>query len=205
MTKTYARPLAMTALAILLAVGTTGCETMSDLDPTGLLSDDSPAPESQFPTDSNQQAAADAATITHHRRRMFVDAGRIDNRVLDVMAEHFQPWVTQQLQSGNYMGWLALDEAGEVVGGSGLMILDWAPHPLDPNSEHRGYLLNVYVDPAHRRKHIASHLIELALAEARRRRIRVVALHSTDAGRALYETNGFRATNEMFYVESVEG
>ncbi|HJS46257.1 MAG TPA: OmpA family protein [Rhizomicrobium sp.] len=64
MTKTYARPLAMTALAILLAVGTTGCETMSDLDPTGLLSDDSPAPESQFPTDSDQQAAADAATTT---------------------------------------------------------------------------------------------------------------------------------------------
>jgi ribosomal protein S18 acetylase RimI-like enzyme len=149
--------------------------------------------------------AADAAIITHHRRRMFVDAGRTDNRVLDVMAEHFEPWVRQQLQSGNYMGWLALDDAGEVVGGSGLMILDWAPHPLDPTSEHRGYLLNVYVDPAHRRKHIASHLIELALAEARRRRIRVVALHSTDAGRALYETNGFRATNEMFYVEPVEG
>jgi ribosomal protein S18 acetylase RimI-like enzyme len=85
------------------------------------------------------------------------------------------------------------------------MILDWPPHPLDPTSSHRGYLLNVYVEPAHRRKHIASHLIELALAEARHRRIRVVALHSTDAGRALYESNGFRATNEMFYVEPVEG
>ena len=76
--------------------------------------------------------AADAAIITHHRRRMFVDAGRIDNRVLDVMAEHFEPWVTQQLQSGNYMGWLALDDAGEVIGGSGLMMLDWPPHPLIP-------------------------------------------------------------------------
>ena len=64
MTKTYARPLAMTALAIFLAVGTSGCETMSDLDPTGLLGDDTPAPESQFPTDSSQQAAADAATTT---------------------------------------------------------------------------------------------------------------------------------------------
>jgi len=64
MTKTYARPLAMTALAIFLAVGTSGCETMSDLDPTGLLGDDTPAPESQFPTDSSQQAAADASTTT---------------------------------------------------------------------------------------------------------------------------------------------
>jgi ribosomal protein S18 acetylase RimI-like enzyme len=148
---------------------------------------------------------ADAAVITRHRRRMFVDAGRSDNRILDVMEEHFQPWVTQQLQSGSYMGWLALGEDGEVIGGSGLMILDWPPHPLDPTSSHRGYLLNVYVEPEHRRKHIASHLIELALAEARRRRIRVVALHSTDAGRALYESNGFRATDEMFYVEQVEG
>jgi GNAT superfamily N-acetyltransferase len=149
--------------------------------------------------------AADAATITHHRRRMFVDAGRTDNRILDVMAEHFQPWVTQQLQAGNYMGWLALDDAGQAIGGSGLMVLDWPPHPLDPTSGYRGYLLNVYVDPAHRRKRIASQLIELALAEARRRRIRVVALHSTDEGRALYESNGFRTTNEMFYVEPIEG
>lgn len=64
MTKTYARPLAMATLAIILAFGTAGCETMSDLDPTGLLGDDSPAPESQFPTDSNAQAEADAATTT---------------------------------------------------------------------------------------------------------------------------------------------
>lgn len=149
--------------------------------------------------------AADAAIITHHRRRMFVDAGRSDNRVLDVMEEHFLPWVRQQIEAGNYMGWLALDEAAEVIGGSGLLLLDWPPHPLDPRSIHRGYLLNVYVEPAHRRKHLASALIELALAEARRRRIRVVALHTTDAARPLYESNGFRTTNEMFYVESTEG
>ena len=148
---------------------------------------------------------ADAAIITHHRRRMFVDAGRSDNRVLDVMAEHFEPWVRKQLQSGDYLGWLALDDAGEVIGGSGLMILDWPPHPLDPSSSYRAYLVNVYVEPAHRRKHIASQLIELAQSEARRRRIRVVALHSTEAGRPLYESNGFRPTNEMFYVESTEG
>ena len=63
MTKIYARPLVMATLAITLAVS--GCETMADLDPTGLISgDDTPAPESQFPTDSSQQAAADANTTT---------------------------------------------------------------------------------------------------------------------------------------------
>src|SRR5689334_19822355 len=64
MIKIYARPFTTAALAVLLAVGMSGCETMSDLDPTGLLGDDSPAPESQFPTDSNAQAEADAATTT---------------------------------------------------------------------------------------------------------------------------------------------
>lgn len=147
---------------------------------------------------------ADAAVITHHRRRMFVDAGRQDNRLLDVMAEHFQPWVEARLADGRYFGWLTT-ENGAVVAGAGLIILDWPPHPLDPRQDKRGYLLNVYVEPEHRRKRLASKLIDQALAEARKQKIRVVALHSTDEGKPLYESNGFRRTNEMFFVESVDG
>lgn len=145
----------------------------------------------------------DAKVITHHRRRMFVDAGRADNQVLDVMARNFEPWVAKTIENGRYIGWLTSD-GDRVVAGAGLMIHDWAPHPLDPNSSHRGYLLNVYVEPEYRRRKLASHLIELALAEARRRRIRVISLHSTEVAHRLYESNGFRSTNEMFYVEPVE-
>jgi ribosomal protein S18 acetylase RimI-like enzyme len=147
---------------------------------------------------------ADAAVITHHRRRMFVDAGRQDNRILDVMAEHFKPWVEKRLGDGRYLGWLTT-EGGKVIAGAGLMVLDWPPHPLDPRQDKRGYMLNVYVEPEHRRKKLASELIDGVLAEARRQKIRVVALHSTDAGKPLYESNGFRPTNEMFYVEPVDG
>jgi ribosomal protein S18 acetylase RimI-like enzyme len=146
----------------------------------------------------------DAAVITHHRRRMFVDAGRQNNRVLDVMAEHFKPWVESRLADGRYIGWLTTAD-GAVVAGAGLIVLDWPPHPLDPRQDKRGYLLNVYVEPEHRRKKLASQLIDHALAEARKQKIRVIALHSTDAGKPLYESNGFRSTNEMFYVEPVEG
>jgi ribosomal protein S18 acetylase RimI-like enzyme len=146
----------------------------------------------------------DATIISRHRRRMFVDAGREDNEILDVMTEHFEPWVIRMLTEGKYIGWLTADD-GKVIAGAGLLILDWPPHPLDPRQEKRGYLLNVYVEPEYRRKKLASHLIELGLAEARRRKIRVISLHSTEASRALYESNGFRRTNEMFYVEPVEG
>jgi ribosomal protein S18 acetylase RimI-like enzyme len=147
--------------------------------------------------------AADAHLITHHRRRMFVDAGRADNQVLSVMSQNFEPWVAKMINEQKYLGWLTAD-SDRVIAGAGLLILDWPPHPLDPRSVHRGYLLNVYVELEYRRRKLASHLIELALAEARRRKIRVVALHSTEEGRRLYESNGFRQTNEMFYVEPVE-
>jgi ribosomal protein S18 acetylase RimI-like enzyme len=145
----------------------------------------------------------DAGTIAEHRHRMFVDAGRPDNANLRALSESFKGWVTEQLRNGKYLGWLT-ESNGKVVAGAGLMLLDWPPHPLDPQAL-RGYLLNVYVDPGHRRKHLASDLIETALAEARRRKIRVVALHSTDAARPMYEANGFRRTDEMFYVEDFSG
>ena len=67
-----------------------------------------------------------------------------------------------------------------------------------------GHITTVGVAPEYRRRKLASNLIEMALAEARRRYIRVVALHSTEEGRRLYEANGFRSTNEMFYVEPIE-
>jgi ribosomal protein S18 acetylase RimI-like enzyme len=146
---------------------------------------------------------ADAHLITHHRRRMFVDAGRADSQILGVMSHNFEPWVTKMIAEGKYFGWLTAD-GDRIVAGAGLLLLDWPPHPLDPYSIQRGYLLNVYVEPEYRRKKLASHLIEMALAEARRRKIRVVALHSTEESRRLYESNGFRQTNEMFYVEPVE-
>jgi ribosomal protein S18 acetylase RimI-like enzyme len=146
---------------------------------------------------------ADAAVITHHRRRMFVDAGRQDDSYLSLMSQNFEPWVERMMEQEKYFGWLTMD-GEKVIAGAGLLILDWAPHPLDPWQCYRGYLLNVYVEPEYRRRKLASHLVEMALAEARSRKIRVVALHSTDEARPMYESNGFRMTNEMFYIDPIE-
>ncbi|HEX2762025.1 MAG TPA: OmpA family protein [Rhizomicrobium sp.] len=64
MTKHYARPLAKLTIVLGLATVASGCQTVSDLDPTGLLGDDEQIAETQFPTDSEQQAQADANTTT---------------------------------------------------------------------------------------------------------------------------------------------
>ena len=147
---------------------------------------------------------ADAALISAHRRAMFAAMGSTPASILDAMSRNFEPWVARMIAEGKYTGWIT-HESGRPVASAGLLVLDWPPHPLDPRQDKRGYLLNVYVEPEHRRKKLASQLIDQALAEARKQKIRVVALHSTDEGRPLYESNGFRRTNEMFYVEPVEG
>jgi len=147
--------------------------------------------------------AADAQLISHHRRRMFIDAGRVDDQVLGEMSHHFEPWVAKMIGEKKYLGWLTCD-GDRVVAGLGLLLLDWPPHMLDPQSCHRAYLLNMYVEPEYRRRKLGSYLIEMALVEARRRAIRVVALHATEEGRRLYENIGFQPTNEMFHVEAAE-
>ena len=82
-----------------------------------------------------------------------------------------------------------------------MFVLDWPPHPLHPGSSLRAYLLNVFVEPDFRKRGLAHKLIEQCLEEARRRGIRVVTLHSSDAGRPVYEGFGFHATSEMMRVE----
>jgi GNAT superfamily N-acetyltransferase len=107
------------------------------------------------------------------------------------------------MREGKYYGWIATDAGRPTrpVASAGLLILDWPPHPFDPEGELRGYLLNVYVEPEYRKRGLAHQLVERCMAEARRRGIRVVALHSSQAGRPIYERFGFHATNEMMYAE----
>jgi TolB protein len=148
--------------------------------------------------------AADAQTITRHRRQMFIDAGQPDDQAMARMATNFEPWVARMLEEGRYLGWLAVDgeKQGEVVAGLGMLLLDWPAHFLDPDHSERAYLLNVFVERTHRRQGLAGRLLEAALEESRRRGLRVVALHASDEGRPVYERYGFTTTSEMWLVDT---
>jgi ribosomal protein S18 acetylase RimI-like enzyme len=144
--------------------------------------------------------AEDAALIAAQRRAMFAEMGTAPANVLDAMTGHFKLWVARMIGKGTYLGFIAMED-GRPAAGAGLMILDWPPHPFDPAGEHRGYLLNVYVEPEYRRRGVAQALVDRCMDEGRRRGMRVIALHSSDAGRSIYEKLGFRATSEMFHLE----
>jgi len=134
---------------------------------------------------------------------MFLAMGYSNDTKFETMIRNFQRWVARLIGDCKYLG-LITEVDGRPVASAGLLILDWPPHLLDPAGERRGYVLNVFVESEYRRRGLASSLIERCLAEARRRSIRVVALHASDAARHVYEAFGFRESNEMRYVEPLD-
>jgi GNAT superfamily N-acetyltransferase len=142
----------------------------------------------------------DAALIAAHRKAMFAAMGGTEEAVLETMRRNCVPWLERMMVEGKYFGWITCD--GETpVASAGLMLQDWPPGPFDPVGELRGYLLNVFVETEFRRRGLARQLVEVCMAEIRRRGIRVMSLHASDEGRPLYEKLGFGSTNEMRYLE----
>lgn len=142
--------------------------------------------------------AKDAPTIVAQRRAMFEDIGVGAKYPLQPMSARFGPWVRKRLASGRYRGWFAVDADGEIAGGAGLWVMEWPPVPVDTTCR-RGYILNVYTYPAHRRRGVARMLIKAILDYCAKRFI-TVTLHASDDGRALYESFGFTPTREMRLV-----
>ncbi|MDK2125767.1 GNAT family N-acetyltransferase [Parachitinimonas caeni] len=142
---------------------------------------------------------ADVERIGLQRYRMFTEAGWPDDERMQAMNTAFIPWLESALARGEYFGWM-IEHQGEPVAGLGMFWLSWPPHPLDAGTR-RGYLLNIYTEPAHRGKGLASALVRQGLATSRAAGVTVTALHATKIGRPLYESLGFSGSSEMFWIE----
>jgi GNAT superfamily N-acetyltransferase len=127
---------------------------------------------------------------------MFQEMRSAPDAVLDEMAAKFRPWVEAKMLAGEYLGWFAMADDGTIAAGAGLWLMDWPPHVVG-KSERRGNVLNVYTEPAFRRRGLARCLVEVALDWCRDHGVDTVILHASDQGRAIYENMGFRPTSEM--------
>ncbi len=146
----------------------------------------------------------DVPLLARHRVEMFADMGRLaaDGAAAALRAAT-EPLLGEWLASGALVAWLAepVSRPALVVGGAGLQLRPMLPRP---GPDGRGlltgpeaYVINVFVERAWRRRGVASALMQHVLGYTRERRLRVVTLHASDEGRALYEKLGFAATNEM--------
>jgi ribosomal protein S18 acetylase RimI-like enzyme len=137
----------------------------------------------------------DLEIITMHRRKMFEDMGAAPT-TLDAMARSFSAWLAPRLEDGRYFGYLVEDGA-TIIAGIGIMLLDWPPHQLHPGSSQRGYLLNLYVEPEHRGRGIATDLTKLAESDLHARGITYAILHASAKGRPIYQKLGWTPSSEM--------
>ncbi len=139
---------------------------------------------------------ADVDLITRHRCLMVEEIDTYGPVEVAEMARNYPGWVEAHIRDGTYLGWFYDTPEQVTIAGLGLWLIDWPPHPLN-TSGVRGYLTNVYTDPAHRRQGLARLLVQEALNYCEEHHIHTITLHASKFGRSLYESLGFKATNEM--------
>jgi GNAT superfamily N-acetyltransferase len=104
------------------------------------------------------------------------------SQVADYLAGH--------VESDVYRLFVAEAE-GRIVGMGGLVVVDRPPHPRSRRSGE-GFIVNVYTLPRWRGLGVGRAIMDALVAEGRRLRLRRVYLRTSDEGRRLYESMGFR-------------
>ena len=137
----------------------------------------------------------DLAVILAHRRAMFLDMNWAPPERVEQVMPAFAEWLGPRLESGEARAWLATVD-GRPVGGAMTWTYGWFPQVSNPTGRV-GHIMNVYVEPAWRRRGLARRLTRTCMDDLFSRGIRRITLHASDKGRPLYESLGFAATKEM--------
>ncbi|HEU5217237.1 MAG TPA: GNAT family N-acetyltransferase [Gemmatimonadales bacterium] len=145
----------------------------------------------------------DIPALAHHRAAMFRDMGALASHREESMVRATVSYLREALPRGEYLAWVAQDSAvpAAIIGGAGVQLRPILPRPRPGADElelgPEAIVLNVYVEPAWRRRGVADALMGALLSTLAARGIRRVVLHASDDGRHLYQRLGFEPTNEM--------
>jgi len=85
------------------------------------------------------------------------------------------------------------------VGAGGISFYRVMPTFHNPTGE-KAYIMNMYTLPEYRRQGIASKTLDLLVAEAKKRNIKMISLEATEQGKPLYDKYGFvKMEDEMMF------
>ncbi|MFW9848122.1 MAG: GNAT family N-acetyltransferase [Candidatus Thorarchaeota archaeon] len=134
-----------------------------------------------------QASLADTEWIIHHRIHMLRDMG-VREEIIQEAAELFLPFLEKDWTL--YFRYFLVKDRKNVIGGCGLSIRQLVPTRYSPSGKN-AYIWNMYVEPDHRRKGIARALLRFVLDLCRKEMIGIIELHASEAGEALYTSEGF--------------
>ena len=109
----------------------------------------------------------------------------------------------RHIPAGTHIAFKALYN-GEEAGCGSLCLYDELPSPDNP-SGHCAYLMNIYVRIPFRQHGIAHTIVERLVREAELKNCGKVYLETTDDGRGVYESLGFRDMPDMMKLSKDEG
>ena len=148
----------------------------------------------------------DAPVLARQRCAMFRVMGMLgDAAVEEELEREARGWIARELARGAFYSWVVeygegvegREGAAEIVAGGGLQLRDLMPRPGHAQGGKEGLILSVWTDDAHRRRGLATAVVEAMLAWCRAQGVRRVTLHASADGRRVYERLGFAQTNEM--------
>ena len=143
----------------------------------------------------------DAATIAGHRARMFQEMGDVSEAEVPPLEAAAREQLEPLINAGEYFGWvIEVEPGGDVVAGLGVFLHRLLPRGRELGLRQEAYVLNVYTEPAHRRRGLSRQLMKELIAWCRAHAVTRITLHASNAGRPLYEGLGFTPTNEMRLV-----
>lgn len=155
------------------------------------------------PFEIREATVADIALLAGHRAAMFRDMGKLAPDAEAPLIRASADYLGEALPRGEYLAWLAQTTGSPptVIGGAGVQLRRILPRPASAGGGvelgPEAIVLNVYVEPAWRRRGVADALMRTVLSALARLQIRRIVLHASDEGRGLYERLGFVPTNEM--------
>ena len=101
--------------------------------------------------------------------------------------------------NGDHITVLVIDN-GEVIGCASMSFMRIMPTFSHPTGK-RAHLMNVYTRSEYRRQGIARKMVEILIDETWKRGATEISLDATKMGRPLYESLGFKASEECMVLE----
>lgn len=114
-----------------------------------------------------------------------------DEDLLEANREYYK----RHLADGSHVAFVA-EYKGEECGCGSICLTDELPSPDNP-SGHCAYLMNIYVREQYRNHGIAHAIVARLIEEARGRKCGKIYLESTQEGRSVYSSLGFRDMPDM--------
>lgn len=90
------------------------------------------------------------------------------------------------------------------VGAGGVSFFQVMPTYHNPSGK-KAYIMNMYTDPAYRRKGIATKTLNMLVNDIKKKSIADISLEATDMGRPLYEKYGFVNMNDEMKFQFKKG